>query len=236
MKVESLKKFYMAYKLYIFPAVVGVCCLILTVLVILPQTIKLVGNQRSEEENLNRFKILEAKAAELDNYDESDLRQKVQIALSVLPPDKDLAGATGFLQQIITQAGFIPSSIQIGGQVSPTVKGSSNQSYLINAQVSGSRSKINSLINSIENSGRMVKLSSIDISPGQGIEAVNISLGIEVLYFPFSSQAASIDAPLPKLTDKDQQLLAIFTQFNTIPSEADSTVTLSPRGKVNPFE
>ena len=68
MKKEDLQKFYLTYRLYIFPVVVAFSCLVLIILVIYPETVKLIINQKTQEEVLNKHKFLEVKAQTLANF------------------------------------------------------------------------------------------------------------------------------------------------------------------------
>ena len=77
MKKEDLQKFYLTYRLYIFPVVVTFSCLVLIILVIYPETVKLIINQKTQEEVLNKHKFLEVKAQTLANFDSEDLNKKL---------------------------------------------------------------------------------------------------------------------------------------------------------------
>ena len=232
MKKETLKSFYLTYRFYIFPSVVGFCCLLLIIFILLPQALKLLSNQTEEGNAVKKTLLLEAKADELATYDEADLKKSVELALNVLPTDKDFANSIGLLQQIANSSAFIVNSIQIG-QSASTVGG--QQSYSINIEAEGSKSLVGTLIKNIENSQRVMKVVSVDISSGKRSDSVVIALGVEVLYSSSLASAQPADAPLPKLSEKDQQLISRLTQVTQNNTVAPSG-GVSLKGKSDLFD
>src|SRR3989304_7777764 len=98
MKKEILIKFYTTYRLYIFPAVVGLSSLFLIVFAIYPQVIALINNQKLFGELIDQSKFLEAKADTLESYDENDLARKVNLVIPAYPQDNDFGRILDVLQ------------------------------------------------------------------------------------------------------------------------------------------
>ena len=233
MRKEEIVKFYLAYRLYIFPVIVTLASLILIIFVIYPQIVALFTNQKNVSDLISRSKNLEVKAQELDSIDQQDLSKKVEYALSSYPDNPDFGNVIGLIQNITNKSGFVATSIVIGINGN---KGSNAQNYNIRLDVTGPKSLLNILFTNIERSTRLIRISSIEVANSQDQQTVNASLGLDILYSPVPNSFGNIDSPLPKLTDADEQLLSILAK-NTTPNLSTATnVILPQRGKSNPFE
>lgn len=234
MKKESLQKFYQTYRLYIFPSVVGFCCLILIGFIIMPQLLKLLDLQKNEQQSLKRSGILEAKAAELVNFDPEDIQKKVQIALNVLPSDKDYIGALALVQSIAEQNSFIADSLSLS---ETSGGGGSKESYIIRANITGPKILFLSLIKSLENSIRVMRVQSIEMTPAKEASAISAVIAIEVLYSTAQGVSGSADSPVLKLTAIEEQLI---NKLGTLLPATISTGNIATgggvRGKQNPFQ
>lgn len=230
MKKETITKFYSEYKLYIFPLAIILSSLFLIVFAIIPQTLKLLDNQKAFERLTNKSDLLETKVFALESYNEEDLSSKVGFALNAFPSDKDFGNILGLLQQISTGSGFTIASISFSDSGS---KLGSASSYGVKLQVKGARTLFQTLLNNLENSSRLIKVTGIDISSGQLTQAIDASLALDVLYSKLPQDFGTIDAPLPQISQKDEELLVTLAGLQT---SHISTGSLSPRGKSNPFE
>lgn len=233
MTKEYLLKFYQKNRFYIFPIIVGLSSLILIMLVILPQTNKLLTNQKAVGEISKKSQFLEAKAQALEAYDPQDLKIKVDSALVVYPTDKDFASIVGVLQEISARSGFNITSLSLG---QGSITGASAQSYSVKLGLLGQASALKTLFNNIEGSSRLMKISRVETTLGQGNNAT-ASLTIEVLYAPASGDFGSVDSPLPELSQKEQDILArLASTTQRISIQQSGGSTIGPRGKSNPFE
>lgn len=237
MKKEELLKFYQAYKLFIFPAVVALSSLFLIVFAIIPQTTKLLDNQKVASDLLNKSKFLETKASTLGGYSNNDLSEQVENALSVFPQEKDFGNILGLLQQLTTQSGFSIVSISLGESGSKLAK---TNSYSVKLQVKGAKALFQTLLNNLDNSPRLIRVSSIDVSANQASQTIDASLTLDALYASVPQSFGTLDAPLPQLTQQEEGLLASLAATSEA-GPSSSTVQpveqpSSPRGKSNPFE
>lgn len=236
MKKEALSKFYLKFRLYIFPVVVALSSLIMVVFIIYPQTLKLIDNQKTQENLITKSQFLEVKAAALENLNDSDLTKKVSYVLNAYPQEPDFVNVLGILQTDANQNGFGISALTVNsGSGSP----SSSQKYTVKLDAIGPRNLLSRFITSIESSGRLIKVKSIEISPGRDTDSANISLEVEVLYASIpSSLGSGTDSPLPVLSDKDEQLITTLAGFSTPPPAAVPSQPTKPtsKGRANPFE
>lgn len=235
MKKETLLKFYSSYKMFIFPGVVALSCLILIVLVILPQTLKLISNQRVGDDLLNRSQSLEVKAQTLESIDGEDLSRNVAYALGVYPADKDFGNVVGLIQQISSQTGFSIVSLSLGGGSSKV----GAQSFNVVLELAGPKALLPALLSGFEDAPRLMRVGSLEVSSSaSGAEGVQVSLGLDILYASAPRDFGTIDSPLPELSAKDQELLVQLARVGGLSGAGSSTggSVSTPRGKVNPFE
>lgn len=234
MKKEIFSKFYTKFRLYIFPSVVALSSLILIIFVIYPQLVKLIDNQKVQGDLLKKSKFLEAKASVLENLDEKDLETKLGYVLNAYPSEPDFVNVLAILQAISNQNGFTITTLS----VNPGAGSSGIQKYTIKLDAVGGRSLLPRFITSIESSKRVMKLGSVEISPGRDAASVSVSLGVEVLYAQEPSSFGGVDSPLPEISQKDEALISTLASFNnsnpTIPSQTAGS--FSPRGKADPFQ
>lgn len=236
MNKAAIVKFYANYKLLIFPLVVALSSLILILLVILPQTIKLLINQRVGNDLLSRSENLEVKAETLASINEGELLQNLGYALNVYPQDRDLANVVGQVQIIAARTGFNIVSLNLGGGPLTPPKGGA-QSFNVTLQLTGSKALLPLLLSELENAPRLMRVSSLEISSiaiagGSGIQ---VSLGIDVLYSVAPPEFGTVDSPLPQLSEKEQELLVRLAKVGS-QRVGTGQVISAPRGKANPFE
>lgn len=233
MKKEELLKFYQKYKLYIFPSIVVLSSLILIIFVIFPQIVKLLDNQKVEKEIQNKSKFLEAKAQSLETYDLEDLNRKVNFALSAYPTDRDAVNAISLIQGLISPLGFNILSINLGSSAAKSTK---EQSYGFKLELQGPVSLIQSLLSALDNSPRLIRVSSVDITTAGVSQAANVSLAVDMLYAAAPAGFGSVDSPLPELTEKDEEVIAKLARLGAPTPQTQAPAQLGPRGKANPFE
>lgn len=232
MKKEEVAKFYLRYRLYIFPAIVVLSSLILIFLIIIPQLSKLISSQKTKGELINNLKFLEVKAQTLDSYDSGDLSNKVNYTLASFPQDKDYGNVIGLIQNLTVQSGFTITTMTIG---TATNKVANSQSYSIQLEAVGPKSLISIFLSNIENSTRLMRVRSIEITNSLNQQAVNVSLNLDVLFAPIPASFGSIDSTLPELSSKDEELLATLAK-SLPPAFTSTNAPLPSRGRANPFE
>lgn len=233
-KKDQVLKFYLSYKLYIFSAVVTISNLILIIFVIFPQTSKLLSNQKAEQDINQKSKFLEAKAQVLESYVSEDLNLKVNNVLTSYPVDKDFVAAVGLLQNFTAQSGYSIISLTVGGG---TVKEGA-QSYTVKLDLLGPKAFLPVMLTNIENSTRLMRVSSVETAVGRDPDQATISLKVDILYSNAPGGFGSVESTLPELSEKDQQVLARLARASSATTLAELGVPseLPARGKANPFE
>lgn len=232
MKKEEVIKFYINFRLYIFPAIIALSSLFLIIFAIYPQTVRLIDNQKSADEFLNKSKFLETKVSALENYNEEDLAQKTGLALAAFPADKNFGDTLDLLQRIIAKSGFSIVSITLGNAAG---KLGNIDSYDVKLDLQGSKALLPILLSNLDNSPRLIKINSIDIS-NQASSVSDIAMVVSVLYAGVPKNFGTSDSPLPQITQKDDELFArLAGGSGSVPLTSGQQQT-TPRGKPNPFD
>lgn len=240
MDKQTLINFYVKYKFILFPVLVAVSSLILILFAIIPQINSLLSTNKTIGSLSNKFTALETKAKELDLFDEEDLNRKVGITINALPQESDSAQVLGILQLIALQSQFILSSFSIerGSQASKA------NSYGAKLELLGPKLTLSNLLDDIEDNPRIMKVGSLDISSARDNNAITLNMSVDVYFEPLPKSIGGSDAPLPKLSSEDEELIA--TLAKSAPSGSDliiptdggagPVIPTGPKGKPNPFE
>lgn len=231
MKKDAIVKFYLNFRLYIFPAVVAISSLILILFVIYPQAVKLIKNQRVASDLAKRHQFLETKASTLGSLDEGDLSNKLEFVLAAFPVERDFNNILGLLQKIASQKGFNITllAVQQSSQVSL------QESYTTRLEIVGPKERLKDFISAIESSVRIMKVGTIEISATKQGDIINATITVEVLYAAAPQTFGSVDSPLPNFTKNDEELISKLTT-GTVTVTPPTTFPVSSRGKSNPFE
>lgn len=232
MQKEQINALYHKYKFYIFPAVIGISSLILIAFVIYPQIMKLLDDNNLEQNIAKRSQFLEVKAEELEMLDEDELTNRVNLATGILPPDRDFGNVIEVLQRLTGSLGFTLISVQLGQTTSGRKTDATG--FVTKVELIGPQAVLGRLINDIENGPRIMKIQGIELSSNPISGAASVTLSLDVFYSGLPKTLGNLDAPLPKLSSKEEELISKLARSYSPPStqEAES----SPRGKLNPFE
>lgn len=236
-KRKVLLDLYLKYREILYPVLVVVSSLVLIALVIFPTLLGILSDRANLEDLSSKSKTLEVKALELESMEDSSLKRNLQIALITLPQEKDLITSINSLQNQVRNQGFNILSLQIGGQLNKTT---SPQGFSLKVEIQGLQIRLAELLDNIESSTPIMKVVDVSLSSPTAGGLISGAVTVEVFYSPLQSASASLDAPLPKLTEKDLELLNSFNIEVPISETGEpigeGSFTLLPRGKENPFE
>lgn len=232
---EKIVDFYDQYKLFIFPGVVTLCSAILIVFVIFPQLMSYLDSRTAYQTIVSRKEVLDVKAQNLENIDEVEVKKNVDIVLNVLPAEKDYPKVIGMVREVTSKYLFTLVSLQFGSVPDPSKQQTS--AFLVNIEVTGSKTSLPLLLKELENTVPLSKVESIDMSSKPGESTINANITLNVFYSDIPKSLGSVDAPIPQISDEERSLISKYSSL----VQADSagvtpTVILSPRGKPNPFE
>jgi Tfp pilus assembly protein PilO len=228
--MKEVIAFYNTYKIFVYPATVGLASMILIIFTILPQVNSFIKSQETLQVSEEKLRLLEAKAAELDGLNGQDINKKLDTVLGSLPSDKDFPSLMGQIQNLALSAGLTLSSISLGQlQSANGVSG-----FIVKVEVIGPSSSLKNFLSSVEKAHRAMKVSGIEISSSKDSGAVDALVTIDVFYSPIPTTLGALDQPLPKLSANDEKIISNLSKAST--AGVSATPILVPRGKANPFE
>lgn len=237
MTKEELIKFYSINRAKIFPVAVALASLFLIIFIIYPQGVKLIDNQNVLKDLNVKSEFLETKVVALERYKGEDLSRKLGIILDTLPADKDFGNVLGLLQQLTERFGFITNSISFNNS---TNKVGNVSQFGVKLNTKGSKVMFQTLLDNLEGSPRLIRISSIELSSKQDPQVFDSSLILEALYAGLPKDFGGIDSPLPELNQKDEEIILKLEELKRIELASSISSTSSgvesPRGKSNPFE
>lgn len=233
MNKELITSLYTKYRIIIYPVLVGVASAILIILVIWPQTVGYFKDRENVAVLGEKQKVLQVKASELETLDDSELKHKLAALIAALPSDEDFPGTIGAVQRLGIQSGVVLSSVQIGQQKKSGTGEVSN--YSVSLEILAPLAAINEFITSAEKSGRVMKVSSIELGSLRTSDNVSATITLEIYYSSAKEVTGSMDNPLPKITSDEEVVIA--TLASSLPNVVDPSAPVAlPQGKVNPFE
>lgn len=231
MQKENLQKLYYKYRFYIFPVVVVICSVVLLAVVIYPQARKIMDISKAQVDTDGKAAQVKAKVDALNSLNSSDLTTQMNVLLTVLPEDKDYPGLIQILKNTILSRGLILVDFQVGGSGSAAAK--SSGLYTVMISLKGTKSAVDDFISSVEALPRMIRIQNLDFNLGKAPDIVTANITLNIFYAPAPTAVGAVDSPLPKLTEKDQQMVALFTRGINLSSPPVSTS--SAKGKADLF-
>jgi hypothetical protein len=231
---KTLLDIYNRYKIIIFPALIGLACFLLIILIIIPQFNEYLKAKEDLANTLAHAENLQKKNLALEGLDRNDLQQKLNIAINAFPSEKDFPGVVGLVQRLASERGLALGSLQVVQTSSKT----ETPSFSVKFDVSGSRASVRELLNTLENSSRVLKVITIEVSASSETDVV-ANIGIDAFYAPTPTALGGLDAPLSPLTSEENKVLSTLSSIPAPAAEPGTPqldLSTQSRGKANPFQ
>lgn len=227
-KLRGAKELYDQYKIFIYPVLVGLASLFLILFLILPQIRGFFSGRENLQQVKENLKILTAKAEDLAAINEDTLKQKLGVALTALPLEKDFAQVLGVLQDVAQVSGVSLTSIQVG-----QAQASSESGFAVKVEVVGSKFTLATFLRDVENASRVMKVQGVELAFSRTREGADASILVDVFYAPTPQALGAVTESLPQITTEDE---AIISSLSRAPVSTFSATSSLPRGKANPFD
>lgn len=219
------------YKIFIVPLFVLALAVLISVLVTVPQFLKLFETFKTIDELNQKKAFYQQKKMELDNINQEKFRQDLDTALIALPVEKDIPGVMGELLVALGGSGMNLEGITFS---SSPVESEQIQEYAITIDASGDETSLRNFLERVTVSPRLIKLTVIEVSKNTG-NSISTSITFVTFYQLLPKSIGSVDDKLPKITEVDTQVLADIAQkvkaFPKISSQASGSAV----GKLDPF-
>lgn len=221
---------FVKYNNFLVPVFSFLVCLILIIFVIIPQIQEYLASQ-TEEQNL-KAKILQLtqKKQILDSIDVELYKSNLEVALNILPSDKDIPGAIGDLLILLSANRLRLINVSLSGDTTLN----NSKALVIKIETAGDPQSINNFLTSTGDSIRLMRVGRIETSGGRD-NTVSASFDIAAFYEPIPTVSSALDAKVNLPTEEDLELIKrVQAQLET-GSDSEAT-TSSPLGKDNLFQ
>src|ERR1035437_2119042 len=130
---------YRRYKEYLLPVGVIIACVLLSLLVIIPQFQNFLNTQQQAKAESNKLVILKNNLNFLTNMDESQMDSQLQIVSGALPPNKDFEGILNGISVAANKAGVFLGDyeFQVGEITKPSLNIQSFPSLQLSLTING---------------------------------------------------------------------------------------------------
>lgn len=231
--MDRISQLIKRYQLLGWPLVSIVISLLLLVFIIIPQLLGIKSTQDSIAQLNTRVGNLNAKANSLNSVDTKSYQDNLNVALIVLPTDKDIPSAIGQIQTLLAN-----NNLQLNGMSfahSDTPPSAALQNYQIKIDVTSDQNSLKNLVNSLKGAPQIMQVTTLDITGDQRTSSLDSTLTLEIFYQGLPTALGDLEQPVSPLTQADTSLLADL-QKRTQGAAQVSSVNLGPRGKANPFQ
>ena len=236
-KIEVLpffnSPFFVQHRQLVIPGLVLVVAILISVLVTIPQFLRLFETFKTIAELSEKKAFFAEKITTLKGIDEELYRKNLETALIALPVDKDVPGVTGGLLVALSSSGMSLNGINFAVN---SVEGAVVSEYTLKMDISGQESDLRSFLDRIKLIPRIVKLTTLEVSKGRS-ETLGVTVSLVTLYQNLPENIGTVDEKVPQLTDADYVTLnEIKRKVDALPQTAVSEgSSSSSTGKQNPF-
>lgn len=234
--MEDLKKFYLKYKIILWPVVTAVSSLIILGFVVIPQFLAYLHTQGELTQLQVQTDSLTAKAQVLQNIDDQNIKDNLQVAFTVLPVDEDIPDTVVSLQNLAIRDSLSVQNLNFASSGDLTKTNNS----VLKLSLVGSKTAIWRFFQDLQSSPGIYKVQSIKANSTGSGDNFEIDLPVAIYFDSNSEASVSLDAPVPQLNSSDQELLRNLSksiQGKVVLQAGSQSGQLSiPLGKDDPFK
>lgn len=220
----------------IWPVIVGISSVVVLAFVIVPQLLNYLSVRDQIDQTQNKSENLEAKANELGSINDLLTQKDLKVVFSVLPTDQDVPRAMMILQEMVAKSGLELKSTSFGASGQSLGK----NSFQLNIAVSGQINLLRDFLIKLQNASRLFQVESIGVQFQKNQGIIEAEIPLSVFYQTELEIIGSPNEPIPKISDKDKELLSKLYQsvgqMDESLNNAEASSASIPLGKYDPFE
>ncbi len=215
--------------------------LVVTVFVLVPKMQAIIDLRQQSFKDKKTLVNLTKKLAALEGLAQVEFSEKVSVALSVLPAEKNVPENLGTIKSLALNNNLIVSNITIGdiGEITEvsltqkTAKDTTMPFFKINVGLIGEIKMINNFINQIQSAAPLMKVRNVSISQKK-MEIPEARIEIEAYFLPFPKNLGKTEQQLINITNEEEKVFnRLLNEFTFLGS--DSILPNLPVGKENLF-
>lgn len=196
---------------------------------VFPKIGQITSTYKTLKTDKARLVALESKSRDLESLDAAELLSRNELALKALPLDKNTINAMTTINTISNNNGILLDSIRVSpGSVSATASGEKGLGKIsFDVILVGNFEQAKYFINELSRNLPIIEPNNLAIDLVMG----RFSLKLESYYLYLPETIGKIDAIVPKLTAKEEELLQKYANL----SFNNNAIFYEKGGKLNPF-
>lgn len=215
---------YRRYKEYLLPVGIIFACILLFILVIVPQFQNFLDAQQQAKAESDKLVILRNNLNLLTNMDESQMDSQLQIVSAALPPNKDFEGVLNGISVAANKAGVFLGDyeFQVGDITKPSLNIQSFPSLQLLLTINGGVSDITRFMKELY---KTVPLSEIT-----DVKVTSTTSEITVLFYykPFPPLGFDNSAPIKPVSQQGSSAISNLSSWNNVVKANQALAQPSP--------
>jgi hypothetical protein len=229
-------------KSFALPIFIIFIILIFSLAILKPKLQIIFQTSNQLKSNKKTLAALTKKLASLEGLAKVELTDKTNLALSVLPADKDISGSLFVIKKIAYNNLLIVNDISISevgelATVSARQRLGKNEiipSFKINLNFIGDIEKVKNFIISLESTNPLMRVSQILLS-GKKDSAQEATINLDAFFLPYPTSIGKSEDPLEIITVEEEKVFTKISEFNSFRGEQQQDTPNLPVGKENLF-
>jgi Tfp pilus assembly protein PilO len=227
-------------KQFLLPILIIFVILVVTVAVLKPKLETISESRRELIKDKKTLANLTTKVATLEGLARVEFSEKVDVALAVLPAEKNVPGNLSVIKNVALNNGLIVNNITIGeigeiATISSTEKKAKDSilpSFKVNLSLIGDVKMIKDFISQIQSTAPLMSVENLSISQKK-TEIPETRMTIEAYFLPFPKTLGKAEQQLVAITSGEEKIFNRLNEFSFFGSETN--LPNLPVGKENLF-
>jgi Tfp pilus assembly protein PilO len=227
-------------KPFLLPALIIFLILVVTVFVLKPRVEVMTKSRQQLTKDKKILADLTKKLATLEGLAKVEFSEKTDIALAVLPAEKDVPSNLAVIKNVALNNGLIVNDITISevGEIA-TVSSESKlkkdailPSFKLNVSLTGSMEMIKNFISQIQSTAPLMEVKNVSLSQKK-TESPETKMEIEAYFLPFPKTLGKPEQQLIAITSGEEKIFSRINDFTFL--KGQQILPNLPVGKENLF-
>jgi len=227
-------------KPFLLPILIVFLILAVTAFVLKPKLEVIVKSRQQLTKDKKVLVDLTKKLATLEGLAQVEFSEKTEIALAVLPAERDVPSNLAVIKNVALNNGLIVNDITISevgeiAAVSDDIKLRKDAvlpSFRLNVTFTGSLEMIKNFISQIQSTAPLMMVGNVSLSQKK-IESPETKMEIEAYFLPFPKTLGKPEQSLIAITNGEEKIFSRISDFTFLNSQ--QTLPNLPVGKENLF-
>jgi Tfp pilus assembly protein PilO len=230
-------------KSLLLPGVILVLLILVSLFWLKPKVVAVIKIRRDLITGQKSLAELTKKLATLEGLSKTELTEKVNLALKILPAEKDIPRNLFVIKELVLNSGLsgtglsIPEVGEIASESATAIKSSKDEilpSLEMKLDLVGPREKIGDFLQQIESTAPLMRVSSLTIAQKEG-DLSEAMIGIKSYFLPFPKTLGKLEQSLPPITPQEEKVFNGLSNFKLLEWPEVSTTSALPTHKSDLF-